>query len=133
MHSDNLKAKPMLLDSPTFRDIRGFNLKPNLSGAVEAMISFSKENTIRGLHYQARDPQTKRLRCISGEILDVCVDLRSGNDFGKVYNFWLTTPDEELIVPKGFAHGFWATKDATVFYSYDVPHNPENDVGVNPF
>ena len=71
--------------------------------------SLSSKNILRGLHFQ-RDPlpQGKLVRCISGEIFDVAVDIRKNSEsFGKWVGVYLnSTNHNQLWIPEGFAHGF---------------------------
>lgn len=97
--------------------------------------SLSTYGTIRGLHYQlAPHAQTKLIRVISGKILDVAVDIRKNSPtFGQ----WVSTELSEenkaqLLVPRGFAHGFSVlSKQAVVFYKCDNLYNPESERGIN--
>ena len=71
--------------------------------------------TLRGLHYQSEPyAQTKLVKVITGSIFDFVVDLRKDSeDYGKCFIFEVT-PNNEVYVPKGFAHGFITTEDNTV-------------------
>lgn len=74
---------------------------------VQDCYSVSVKNVIRGLHYQIEHPQGKIVRCISGEIYDVIVDLRkSFTTFGRWIGVNLSPGSQQLWVPPGFAHGF---------------------------
>lgn len=90
--------------------------------------------TVRGLHFQ-RPPfaQAKLIRVLSGAILDVVVDLRRRSPtFGKHLSVQLnSTSDEQLFVPKGFAHGFCTLEPRTVvFYKVDEVYSPSHDGGL---
>jgi dTDP-4-dehydrorhamnose 3,5-epimerase len=81
--------------------------------------SFSHRNVLRGLHYQLENPQGKLVRCITGRILDVAVDIRrSSPTFGKWTSVELLgTQGRMLWIPPGFAHGFSVLSDsADVLY-----------------
>jgi dTDP-4-dehydrorhamnose 3,5-epimerase len=128
-----------------FEDSRGYffesyNLKKfqehNLNyNFVQDNESFSAYGTIRGLHYQlAPHAQSKLVRVISGKILDVAVDIRKNSPtFGQ----WVSTELSEenklqLLVPKGFAHGFSVLSENTVvFYKCDSFYHPESEKGIN--
>ena len=74
---------------------------------VQDCHSVSAKNVIRGLHYQVEHVQGKIVRCLSGEIYDVIVDLRKNSEtFGKWIATRLTPGPYQLWVPPGFAHGF---------------------------
>ncbi len=97
--------------------------------------SLSNYGTIRGLHYQlAPHAQTKLVRVITGTIYDVAVDIRKDSP---TYGQWVGTELSEenkyqLLVPKGFAHGFSVlSKKAIVFYKCDSFYNPESERGIN--
>ena len=72
------------------------------------VISKSKKNVIRGLHYQVKKPQGKFISVIKGEILDVALDLRKkSKTFGKHYKILLSEKNcKSIYIPEGFAHGF---------------------------
>ena len=93
-----------------------------------------RRGTIRGLHFQ-RPPyaQSKLVRCLSGAIWDVAVDLRrEGGAFGKVHSARLSGEGgEQFFVPEGFAHGFLTlTDDARVAYKVSAPYAPGHEAGV---
>lgn len=75
---------------------------------VQDNYSHSKRNTLRGLHYQIKQPQGKLIRLISGIIFDVIVDLRkSSPTYAQWMSFTLDAKDKQAIwIPRGFAHGF---------------------------
>jgi len=96
--------------------------------------SKSSRGVLRGLHYQlAPSSQTKLVRVISGRVLDVAVDIRKGSPtFGKYVSVELSGENKrQLLVPRGFAHGFVVLEDDTTFaYKVDNYYSPENDRGV---
>lgn len=77
----------------------------------------SHKGVIRGLHYQTECSQGKLLHVIRGEIFDVALDLREqSKTFGQYEVFYLREQSDELLyIPEGFAHGFLALKENTVF------------------
>ena len=70
--------------------------------------SKSKKGVLRGLHFQKTYPQAKLVRCIEGEVFDVCVDLRKGSPtYGKWEGVVLSAEKgNQFMIPRGFAHGF---------------------------
>jgi dTDP-4-dehydrorhamnose 3,5-epimerase len=81
--------------------------------------SFSNKNVVRGLHYQIEQAQGKLIRCLSGEIYDVAVDIRrSSPTFGKWVAEVLSGENRRMLwIPGGFAHGFMVLSDtAEVLY-----------------
>ena len=96
--------------------------------------SHSKYGVVRGLHYQLNPrSQTKLVRVLKGNILDVAVDIRKGSPtFGKSYCIELSDENKkQLLVPKGFAHGFAVLSEtADVMYKCDEFYNKECEAGI---
>jgi dTDP-4-dehydrorhamnose 3,5-epimerase len=81
--------------------------------------SGSRQNILRGLHYQIRHAQGKLFRVIAGEVFDVAVDLRrSSPTFKRWTGLTLSARDKRQVwVPPGFAHGFYVMSEwAEVIY-----------------
>lgn len=98
--------------------------------------SFSTKGVIRGMHYQLKNPQSKLVCAVYGEIYDVVIDLRkSSSTFGKWVGVKLSAERGELLyVPKGFAHGFQVLSDcASVVYQCNDYFTPGDEYGVNCF
>ena len=92
--------------------------------------SRSVRHTLRGLHYQVRQPQGKLVRVVIGEIFDVAVDLRrSSPTFGRWVGVVLSDDNwRQLWVPPGFAHGFYVTSEsADVIYKCTDYYAPEHE------
>ncbi|MHB8743260.1 MAG: dTDP-4-dehydrorhamnose 3,5-epimerase [Sulfuricaulis sp.] len=108
----------VILEPKIFADNRGFFFESYNRKALEEIgivaefvqdnHSRSVRNTLRGLHYQIRQPQGKLVRVIVGEVYDVSVDMRrSSPHFGKWTGFNLSADNRRLAwIPPGFAHGF---------------------------
>jgi dTDP-4-dehydrorhamnose 3,5-epimerase len=121
----------LILEPRIFRDDRGFFFETfNLAGMVglglpadwkQDNFSFSKKGVIRGLHYQIGQPQGKLVRVVSGEAIDVVVDLRrSSPHFGKHVTIPLSGESSRMVwIPAGFGHGFSVLSE-TVALSYKV-------------
>lgn len=91
----------------------------------------AQKGTLRGLHFQTNPKaQTKLVRCTKGRILDVAVDLRKGSS---TYKQWVGVElsednKKQLLIPKGFAHGFLTlTDNVEVQYKVDEDYAPECD------
>lgn len=98
----------------------------------ESMSSFG---VMRGLHFQ-RPPytQSKLVRCVSGAVLDVAVDIRVGSPtYGQHVAVELTGANHrQFFIPKGFAHGFAVLSETAVFqYKCDNFYHPEADDGIS--
>lgn len=134
-----------LIEPEKIEDSRGFfarsfcrqefakrGLNPDV---VQCNISFNKlKGTLRGLHFQAvPKEEAKLVRCTSGAIYDVMLDLRSGQDtFLKWESFELTAENKKaLYIPEGVAHGFQTLEDDTeVFYQMSEFYDPASSRGV---
>lgn len=96
--------------------------------------SKSSRGVLRGLHYQLPPyAQTKLVRVIQGRVLDIAVDIRKGSPtFAKHVSIELSGENKrQLLVPRGFAHGFVVLEDDTVFaYKVDNYYNLECDRGI---
>ncbi len=96
--------------------------------------SFSSKGVLRGLHYQTGDhAQSKLVRVLTGEILDVAVDIRpNSTTFGEYFSVVLSADNQkQLFIPVGFAHGFLVLSDsATLYYKCDNFYNKESEGGI---
>ncbi|GAF10330.1 dTDP-4-dehydrorhamnose 3,5-epimerase [Paenibacillus pini JCM 16418] len=94
----------------------------------------AEPGVIRGLHYQLNPKaQTKLIRVLTGAIYDVIVDVRQNSStFGHWVGVILSEHNQrQLLVPKGFAHGFCTLVPNTqVMYKVDEYYSPENDRGI---
>ena len=96
--------------------------------------SLSKRGVLRGLHFQ-REPyaQAKLVRVVRGRVLDVAVDIRKDSPtFGRYVAVELSGENHrQMFIPKGFAHGYIALEDDTVFqYKCDEYYHPEVEDGI---
>lgn len=90
--------------------------------------------TIRGLHFQKKPfEEIKLVRCISGKIFDVIVDIRTNSE---TYLKWLSVElsaenKNMLYIPEGFAHGFQTlSDDVEIIYHHTEFYSPENEGGI---
>ena len=133
----------LIIEPQLFKDDRGFFYesynKNNLNLDIDIVFvqdneSKSYKGVIRGLHFQAPPfEQTKLVRCVSGNILDVAVDIRKNSKtYGKSFSVELSSENnKQLLVPKGFAHGFQVLSEtAIVNYKVDEYYNPDSDSGL---
>ena len=131
-----IQSVPTLYNLETFNDRRGsfvelflqkkFNFTCNFTA-----VSFSKKNTIRGLHYQIRKPQIKFVTLLEGNALDVCVNIdKKSKNFGKIYKFKLS-PGKILLIPGNFAHGiaFYGGKNILLYHLSQYRY-PEYERGI---
>ncbi len=137
-------ADLLILEPRVFEDSRGyffesFNEQSCLDAGLDLHFvqdneSRSVHGVVRGLHYQLKPKdQTKLVRVLQGSIWDVAVDLRKGSP---TYLQWhgveLSAKNKrQLLIPKGFAHGFSVLSDmAVVFYKCDVFYSPVHEAGI---
>jgi len=133
----------LVIEPQLFKDERGFFYESYNKKKLDINIkivfvqdneSKSIKGVIRGLHFQAPPfEQTKLVRCVSGNILDVAVDLRKNSKtYGKSFSIELSSENnKQLFVPKGFAHGFQVLSEtAIVNYKVDEYYNPDSDSGL---
>jgi dTDP-4-dehydrorhamnose 3,5-epimerase len=113
------------------REFEKHGLNPQL---VQCNISFnSHKGTMRGMHYQVKPyEEAKLIRCTTGSIYDVIVDIRPHSPSYKQYLGIALTPENHkmLYVPEGFAHGFLTLEDNTeVFYQMSEFYAPDHARG----
>lgn len=100
---------------------------------IETLYTRSARGTIRGLHFQRRHSQDKLVHVLHGAVFDVAVDLREGSpSFGRWEGFELSAENRRMLyIPKGFAHGFLALEEDTLFsYLCGDRYDPQTDGGV---
>jgi dTDP-4-dehydrorhamnose 3,5-epimerase len=133
----------LIIEPQLFKDDRGFFYesynknhldKKNNIVFVQDNESYSIRGVIRGLHFQ-KPPhaQTKLVRCISGRVLDIVVDLRKDSKtFGESFSVELSSENnKQLLIPKGFAHGFQVlSNEAIVNYKVDQYYNSDSESGI---
>ena len=137
---------PILCKPKIINDERGFfseifrkDLLENFSkqkySFCQSNLSRSKKGVLRGLHFQTYPySQTKLVSVSNGEILDLIVDIRKGSKtYGKGIKIILNDINRfQLLVPKGFAHGFLVLSDiADINYQVDNYFNKDYDYGIN--
>ena len=134
-----------IIEPAVFGDHRGFfteSYSKEAFNEVGITFDFVQDNhslsveagVIRGLHFQKGEAaQTKLIRVVSGAVLDVIVDIRKGSPtYGKSEGYILSADNQrQLLVPKGFAHGFVTlTPNVNFLYKCDHYYNAEADAGI---
>ena len=135
----------LVLEPRVFKDARGYFFESFSQREFEEKVghvhfvqdneSMSTYGVMRGLHFQ-RPPytQSKLVRCVSGAVLDVAVDIRQGSPtYGQHVAVELTAENHrQFFIPKGFAHGFAVLSETAVFqYKCDEFYHPEADAGIS--
>ena len=118
----------LMLEPKVFGDARGFFFESfnarDFAAATGVDLPFVQDNhsrsaqgVLRGLHYQVQHPQGKLVRVTEGEVFDVVVDIRQGSPtYGKWVGVELSEDKhQQLWVPPGCAHGFYALSDSADF------------------
>ncbi|MGE4589802.1 MAG: dTDP-4-dehydrorhamnose 3,5-epimerase [Acidaminococcaceae bacterium] len=135
----------VIIEPQVFGDHRGFFMESwNKKQMEEAGLfyDFVQDNhssstvkgTLRGIHFQTGDKcQAKLVRCTSGAVLDVAVDLRKDSP---TYKKWVAVElsadnKKQLLIPRGFGHAFLTLTDHVEFlYKADNYYAPEADAGI---
>ena len=145
MKIETTPIQDLIIINPTvFEDERGYFMesynqqKLEESGVqinfVQDNQSFSKKGTLRGLHYQNQPfAQTKLVRVLQGEIIDVAVDIRKNSPtYGQHFAIKLSAENKkQLLIPQGFAHGFSVVSEtAVVLYKCDQFYNKASEGGI---
>lgn len=117
----------MRIQPHQFQDERGLYLKHYEREAFvqhgidctfgESSDLFSLKGALRGLHYQTEESQAKLIRVVKGAVFDVALDLREGSaTFGRYHCELMRAEDRQILfIPEGFAHGFIALEEETIF------------------
>lgn len=84
---------------------------------VQDNVSVSQKGTLRGLHFQHPHGQGKLIQVLSGEVMDVAVDIRLGSEtFAQSVSTILSESNhKQMYIPPGFAHGFCVISDTAIF------------------
>ena len=135
----------VIIEPKVHGDSRGYFVETFVSNKLEEFLGYqinfcqdneskSSKGVLRGLHYQLPPhAQTKLVRVISGRVLDVAVDIRKNSPtFGQHVAVELSGENKkQLLIPRGFAHGFVVLEDDTVFaYKVDNYYSPQCDRGI---
>jgi len=135
----------VIIEPKVYGDDRGYFVETFREDKLEEFLGFkvnfcqdneskSKKGVLRGLHYQLSPyAQTKLVRVIQGKVLDIIVDIRKGSPtFGQYVSVELSNDNKkQLLIPRGFAHGFVVLEDDTIFtYKVDNYYSPKDDRGI---
>lgn len=105
-----------------------------LDSFVQDNQAYSSRGVLRGLHYQRGEhAQSKLVRVIEGEVLDVVLDCRPGSDtYGQHHGIRLSGENKvQFYVPRGFAHGYVVLSETATFaYKCDNYYAPQSEGGV---
>ena len=111
----------IILNGIKHKDRRGYLRELVLEKLIKKkfkfqILSVSKKNVLRGLHFQVRKPQGKLISVLKGEIFDVAVDLRKkSKTYGKHFSIKLSEKNcTSVFIPPGFAHGFLTLKKENI-------------------
>lgn len=98
----------------------------------EVFYTNSHKGVIRAIHFQREQPQAKLVRCVSGKVFDIVVDLRKDSpDFGKWQGFYLSEENKkELLVPGYCGHGYLVLEPSIVSYKCAEKFYGEYDDGI---
>lgn len=125
---DHRGSLTKIFHQPTFQEL---GLQGNFS---EEYYSLSARGVVRGLHFQVPpSAHAKCIICLSGSIFDVAVDLRNSSPtFGKHFSIILKSEEPTILyIPEGFAHGFMALEDNSLFLNKSTTvYDPDCDRGI---
>lgn len=129
--------KPFYADDNRGGFVKDYNIETFKANGIEYELkeifyTISKRGVIRAIHFQLVKQQPKLVRCISGHVYDVIVDLRPESPtFGQWRGFDLTGENmNELLVPARFGHGYLVLEDSIVSYKCAEGFYAEGDSGI---
>ena len=128
----------ILLETNVYKDNRGFFKEVEKNKILKKKFifdcfSYSKKNTLRGLHLQTNKSQAKIITVVQGKILDVVVDLRKkSKTFGKYFAIEISHDSNfSLFIPENFAHGFLClSKSCGVYYKCTNYRDKKSEVTI---
>jgi len=141
--SETKLPEVLIIEPAVFGDARGFFMETwhqkrcaavgLPTSFVQDNLSFSRQGTLRGLHFQHPHAQGKLVYVLQGEVFDVAVDIRFGSPtFGQWVGITLSAGNKrQLFIPPGFAHGFCVTSETALFaYKCTDFYNPQAEGGI---
>ena len=133
----------IVIEPDVYKDDRGFfletwNQKRYEDAGIRVLfvqdnVSFSQKGILRGLHFQNPHSQGKLVQVLSGEVLDIAVDIRVGSPtFGQWIGELLSGENhKQMYIPGGFAHGYCVTSETALFsYKCTDFYNPATEHGI---
>ena len=134
------KFKNLLITEGTaYKDKRGYLRELLIEKELKIkfkfqILSISKNNVLRGLHFQYKKPQGKYISVIKGKIFDVAVDLRKNSKtYGQHFSIVLSATNyKSVFIPAGFAHGFQTLgKENIICYNCTEYRSAKNEHGLS--
>ena len=124
---------PVKYNSKFYSDNRGYlrELTPRKINTtfIYSILTNSKKNVLRGMHYNKKMDEEKLVYILNGKILDVTINLNKGKNFGKIFYNNLNKNDI-LFIPKGYAHGYKCLdKSNSVLYLFNKKFSKTDNGG----
>tara|TARA_B100001057_G_C22502835_1_gene814705 strand:- start:140 stop:610 length:471 start_codon:yes stop_codon:yes gene_type:complete len=125
--------EPLKIKSNHFKDSRGYLIEvvpKNINKKFTySIITQSKKNVLRGMHFNKKNNEEKLIYILDGKILDITINLNKGANFGKIFYNRLVKNDI-LFIPKGYAHGYLCLDGKnTILYLLNKKYSPKNNSG----
>ena len=125
--------KPRKIKGTKYKDNRGFLIevvpKKIKKKFTYSIITQSKKNVLRGMHFNKKKSEEKLVYILDGKILDITINLNKGKNFGEIFYNRLKKNDI-LLIPRGFAHGYLCLESKnTILYLLNKKYTPKNNSG----
>ena len=125
--------KPQKIKGTKYKDNRGFLIevvpKKIKKKFTYSIITQSKKNVLRGMHFNKKKSEEKLVYILDGKILDITINLNKGKNFGEIFYNRLKKNDI-LLIPRGFAHGYLCLESKnTILYLLNKKYAPKNNSG----
>ena len=125
--------KPQKIKGTKYKDNRGFLIevvpKKIKKKFIYSIITESKKNVLRGMHFNKKKSEEKLVYILDGKILDITINLNKGKNFGEIFYNRLKKNDI-LLIPRGFAHGYLCLESKnTILYLLNKKYTPKNNSG----
>ena len=125
--------KPRKIKGTKYKDNRGFLIdvvpKKIKKKFTHSIITQSKKNVLRGMHFNKKKSEEKLVYILDGKILDITINLNKGKNFGEIFYNRLKKNDI-LLIPRGFAHGYLCLESKnTILYLLNKKYAPKNNSG----